>query len=124
VHLVKIGSVWRHHRTDDEVRIYIGRDCRGYVGSPLGKPAYFKGPDALEQYRNWLREKLSDPQSPQALEILRISELVASGKPVTLLCWCAKDSRGLTTQDRPYICHAQIVGEVVEKVAVRFQSLR
>ena len=125
MHRVKIASVWRHHRSDDEVRVYTGRKCRGYEDSPLGKPASFKGgrEHVLEQYRSWLKDKLQDSSSPQAKEILRISKLVASGYPVTLLCWCAKDSQGLTTQDQPYTCHAQIVGEVVEKVAARLGGL-
>jgi|APSaa5957512622_1039677.scaffolds.fasta_scaffold26825_2 hypothetical protein len=124
MHRVRIGSVWRHHRSDDEVRVYTGRKCRGYKASPLGKPARFKGGRelVLEQYRSWLKGKLQDKTSPQAREILRISELVASGCQVTLLCWCAKDAEGLSTEDLPHTCHAQIIGEVVEKVAVRLKS--
>lgn len=120
----RIASVWHHRRSDDEVRVYTGRACRGYKESPLGKPREFtpdKGP-VLEQYRTWLREKVKDPRSPQTKELLRIAALVAGGKKVTLLCWCAKDANGLTSEDLPFICHAQIVGEVVERVARRIKG--
>ena len=103
------------------MRIYTGRKCRGYKASPLGKPLRFKNPGALDKYRDWLKEKLKDPDSPQAKEILRISKLVAQGYQVTLLCWCAKDAQGLTTE-KPHTCHAQIIGEVVEKVSLRLSS--
>lgn len=31
-----------------------------------------------------------------------------------LVCWCAK-KQGLTTKDKPYTCHAQILSEELEK---------
>jgi uncharacterized lipoprotein YddW (UPF0748 family) len=115
-----VASVWRHHRREGEVRIYTGRACRGYEASPLGKPAWMtrdKGPP-LDQYRDWLREKLQT-DTPQRREILRISHLLAEGQQVTLLCWCAKTNEGLDSSQEPYRCHAQVIAKVTEEVARR-----
>jgi len=102
------------------VRIYTGRACRGYAASPLGKPEWMtrdKGPP-LEQYRDWLRENLKS-DTPQRQEVLRISQLLAEGEQVTLLCWCAKNNDGLDSSQEPYRCHAQVIAKAAEEVARR-----
>ena len=120
---IKVASVWRHIRQEGEVRVYVGRMCRGYSESPLHNP-HFKGSreEILEGFRGHLRQELADPKSPAALEILRLAQLHASGESVTLLCWCAPGPEGLPL-DGKVICHAQIIGQVVERVSSRMKVL-
>lgn len=108
---VQVANIWKHHRSPDEVRVYIGRACRGYPQSPLANPyrsSELGSKDlALQAYRDWLKSQLRDSQTPAALEILRLSQ-TALEEQVTLLCWCT-----------PAPCHGDIVREAVEKLMVR-----
>ena len=108
---VRVANIWKHHRSEGEIRVYVGRACRGYPQSPLGNPyrASEGGRDqALTQYRAWLTEALQDARSPAAAEVIRLARLVAGGADLVLLCWCA-----------PKDCHGDIVAEAVEKLAAR-----
>jgi hypothetical protein len=119
---IKVASVWRHLRQESEVRVYVGRKCRGYAESPLHNPHFGGGKeDALEGFRTHLRRELADPRSPAALEVVRLAELHAAGHPITLLCWCAPGPEGLPL-DGVVICHAQIIGQVVEKVSEKLRA--
>lgn len=119
---IKIASVWRHLRQEGELRVYVGRKCRGYPESPLHDP-HFGGSkeDALEGFRTHLRRESADHKSPAACEILRLARLHAAGHPITLLCWCAPGPEGIPL-DGEVICHAQIIGQVVEKVSRRIRA--
>lgn len=35
---VFVANIWKHHRTESEIRVYIGSACRGYPQSPLANP--------------------------------------------------------------------------------------
>ena len=116
--MIRVASVWRHHRREGEERVYVGRTCRGYPGSPLGNP--YRGGDALSNYETWLRSRIQERDPKVVAELIRIAEL-SEVRDVTLLCWCAKSSDGLLPED-PLICHAQIVGRVVGKIAMNAAS--
>lgn len=107
---VRVANIWKHLRTETETRVYIGRACRGYAQSPLANPwkVEEKRGETLARYRDWLREALKDPTSPQAREVFRLGQLVAAGEDLVLLCWCA-----------PRSCHGDLVAEVVAKVGNR-----
>jgi len=113
---VQVANIWKHHRTEDEVRVYIGRACRGYSRSALANP--FRRDDegskeqAILRYREWLRDQLREPNSAAAREILRLGQMVAGGTEVTLLCWCS-----------PASCHGDVVQVAVERVASRLSVL-
>lgn len=91
--------------------MYVGRKAPGYPASPLGNPFKVNDSDretVLEQYRAWLKVALEERRAPQVSEIQRLARLVLDGEDVVLLCWCS-----------PKPCHAEIVAEVVVKLARR-----
>jgi hypothetical protein len=109
---VRVANIWKHHRSDTETRVYIGRACRGYPRSPLANP--FRKSEvgskdaAITAYREWLRGQLSDSKSEAAQEVIRLGRLVAEGAEITMLCWCS-----------PASCHGDVVKEAVERMAER-----
>lgn len=65
--------------------------------------------EAIRRYGIWFNDNL--PRLKFALE-----ELAAYHKKngaLNLICWCAGQD-GLTTNDKPFICHAQIISEYIE----------
>lgn len=108
---VRVANIWKHHRTDGEERVYIGRACRDYPGSPLGNPWRVEPGNrggTLGRYRTWLRQELKDPESPARAEVIRLGKRAHAGADLVLLCWCA-----------PARCHGDIVAEAVERLARR-----
>ena len=106
----RVASIWKHHRSEGEVRVYIGRACRGYPQSPLANPhkvADHGRGNTLGLYREWLREALKDLEHPATREIIRLAHLVLK-EDVVLLCWCS-----------PAPCHGDIVKKAVEKLSSR-----
>lgn len=59
----------------------------------------------IEQYRKLLQDSMS-VQGEMYKEILRIKELLDSGKNVALSCWCS-----------PLPCHAEVIAEAVQKLS-------
>lgn len=87
--------------------VYIGRPS--IFGNPYshkeGTLARYKVDtieEAVEKYREYV---LSNPDLLKAILKLR-------GK--VLGCWCAKKG-GLTTQDKPFKCHGQVILELIEE---------
>lgn len=110
---VQVANIWKHHRSEGEIRVYIGRACRGYPQSPLANPyrASKGGRElAITQYRTWLQDALQDAGSPQAVEMVRLARIVADGGELVLLCWC-----------HPKPCHGDIVAVAVERLAARLR---
>jgi len=92
-----------------ETVVYIGRGGRGMAGSPLANPFKLTDPSDdqqraifIDQYRAWLTELLSDPNSPQSKEIARLAVMAKRGA-VALQCWCA-----------PKPCHGDVVKDMLD----------
>ena len=101
------------HRTrdpDDPDHVYIGRaNARyGLTCSKWGNPFKVQRdtPEerrrAIERDRRYLLEER--PDLPTDLPELR-------GR--TLYCWCAPPE-GLTSEDRPYVCHGQVLAALAD----------
>lgn len=93
------------HIMKDKYDIYIGRP--GPFGNPYthksGTQAKYKvdtREEAVEKYREYLLG------NKDLLE--KIKEL----KGKILGCWCAKKG-GITTSDKPFICHGQVIAEIL-----------
>ena len=92
----------------DEYDVYIGRACYGRKGSIFGNP--YKGPGAVSAYKAWFEEKVkNDP-------IFRREALALRGK--TLACWCACPGEPLTADDKPFVCHGQVIAAWVDSQPV------
>ena len=103
----KIRIVHIKHQVPYDV--YIGRPSKWsnpFTNNPKAKLAKFiveENEDVLEKYSNWLltQENL----------LLSLHEL--EGK--ILGCWCTpKEKVYLTTDDKPYKCHGQVLAELIE----------
>lgn len=116
---VKVANVRKHHRTGEETRVYVGRKCNGYEGSPLGNPFRPGGlpGSSIPKFRTWLVDKLHEKDAAVTEEVLRLARIHLSGKSLTLLCWCAPTGAGLTTEDKPYKCHGQEIAEIVQQIS-------
>jgi len=100
------------HCMIDEYDVYVGRGYgkKGKWGNPFshkeGTMAKYKVDtveEAVEKYKEY---------------ILNNSELLGSLKDLknkTLACWCAPKD-GLTTDDRPFVCHGQVLLELLEEL--------
>lgn len=89
--------------------VYIGRGQGSIWGNPFshkyGTIAKYRVNSlaaAIESYRQWI---LGNPTL-----LARLPEL----KDKILGCWCA-GYNGLTINDRPYICHGQVLLELANK---------
>lgn len=103
----------------DFTQIYIGRKSSAYtglpggrpLGSPLGNPFYVPyGCSQVERervialYKEWLLERLENPDSQAAKEFYRIKSLHESGTHIALACWC-----------KPKSCHGDVLKELLLK---------
>lgn len=98
------------HCMVEEYDVYIGRGKGSIWGNPFthkdGTAAKIKVAsveEAIERYREYV---MSSPDLMSKLSQLK-------GK--TLGCWCAPKG-GLTTDDRPFKCHGQILLEIMEEL--------
>lgn len=96
------------HCKINEFDIYIGR------GSQWGNPFTHKSgtqanwvvktrEEAIEKYVEWLHKQ----------DKLLIDLPLLKGK--TLGCWCA-GKQILTCDDKPYICHGQVLAELADSI--------
>lgn len=85
------------HGEPFDVRI----DRRTRWGNPYHVPDTGERAGVIEQYRAYL---LASPVLRGRLPELR-------GK--TLACWCAPQG-GLTADDKPYVCHGQVLAELAD----------
>lgn len=97
-----------HCKTGDPYDIYIGRPS--IFGNPYshkeGTLAKYKVDtieEAVEKYKEYV---LANPELLKKI-------LALKGK--VLSCWCAKKGEHLTTDDKPYKCHGQVILEIIEK---------
>ena len=95
---------------------YVGRAVpRSGIkkGSPLGSPFKLKNQvddherkALIARYAIWLNEQLTDPHSPQSLEMERLCKLYRVSGELTLICWCA-----------PKACHAEVIrAKILERM--------
>ena len=89
---------------------YMGRGWRDSTGtrrvSPLGNPdehPKFPG-STLPAYKAWLWEKMQNPDSKQAKEILRLAKRYAAGDTLYMACHCKDVST----------CHTSVVMAAVK----------
>lgn len=76
-------------------------------GSPLANPfslQQYTREECLNKYRSWLVEQLNDINSPQSIELNRLTELVLKGQDINLICFC-----------KPKDCHGDIIKEFILK---------
>ena len=82
--------------------IYVGRP------SPLGNLFRLHREEeraaVVRDYEDWLAQQLLNPSSPTSIEIHRLA-LLARGRDLCLLCWCA-----------PKACHADIIKRTIEAI--------
>lgn len=87
---------------------YVGRNFAGNDASPLANP--FRVAEhteaghqaAVDKYTTWLMDKFKDPNSPQAVEYMRLKELYNATGEIKLGCWCA-----------PLPCHADVIAKLI-----------
>ncbi len=89
---------------------YCGRAWKGYAASVLGNP--FKGPDAIEQFGDWLWERIQARNEGIciALQNIRFNDYKLQDEaciagyeepvPYRLGCWCSSEAK-------PKPCHVQ-----------------
>jgi hypothetical protein len=87
---------------------YIGRP------SPLGNPfTHLKNSkyaektcssrdESVDNYREWLMERLEESDSDVAEELIRLNDMLEETGRLTLLCWC-----------RPSLCHGDVIKEIL-----------
>lgn len=91
---------------------YIGRknSYYGFEGSVLANPESLKSEadrDAnIARYAVWLDGKMKS-DTPQRLEILRLTRSWRATGRLTLICWCA-----------PKACHGNVIKRLIEGGAV------
>src|SRR5438105_3929337 len=90
----------------DAYDVYIGRaghGQNGYFGNPYSVKQY--GRMALPLFRQYFDARLQrDPKFRARIEVLRDK---------TLGCFCAPPG-GVTSADRTYCCHGQVIAEYVD----------
>lgn len=95
--------------------VYCGRVNPSYklAGSPLANPFKLEidtdeeRKRLLEEYREWLYEKLSEFKAPQWNAIQKLADLLES-QPLSLGCWCA-----------PKACHCDVIADFVRRECAR-----
>jgi uncharacterized phage-like protein YoqJ len=94
--------------------VYVGRrlPAHGLAASPLAN-SFHVGPDGtreevVERYRGWLRAEYARPGSRVRGELLRIRDLVVSGRDVSLAVWKS-----------PQEGHVEVVRAAVERLVER-----
>lgn len=95
-------------KKDSSYTHYVGRKNSSFFleGSSLANPFTLKKEaereSVLEQYKEWLDEKLSDPMSDESTELDEIvNDLLTQGS-ITLGCFC-----------KPKKCHAEYIAEYI-----------
>jgi len=111
--VILIGNV-RNVRDWLSTVIYVGRPIKSssvhseiQKGSVLGNP-FVEGKDGsrevvIEKYRKWLWAECCKAKSPVKDELMRLVEIVKSGKTIVLVCWCD-----------PLPCHASVIKRAIE----------
>lgn len=96
----------RNKRSFNKSGVYVGRP------SPLGNPwtvnekdPKFAREKVIEYYREWLREKMKDPDCREYKMIMEIVALAKKQEVLNLICWC-----------EPLGCHADVIKECVEAI--------
>lgn len=89
---------------DSRWDVYIGRP------SPFGNPFVLtmktRREEVLRKFGIWFKKKLAQDPTYKA----QVHKL----KGKSLGCFCAEGSSELTADDKPYVCHGQIIAEYVD----------
>lgn len=104
-------------------KLYVGEPFKIYIGRPsiLGSPYTVKEygrAGCIEKYNSYFQSIMQGTLKGQDFDAIRKAVVYLKkvhdeyGKLV-LECWCAKGE--ITTKDKPYICHGQVIAEYLEK---------
>lgn len=95
--IVVVSNAKREHGTG----VWIDR--RSVLGNPFNVQTHGRL-DAIAMYRDWLIERLNEPDSPQLAMLRYLTELsIRPGLGVHLVCHCA-----------PAPCHGDVLAELIE----------
>lgn len=86
--------------TLDSIDIYIGRPSA--LGNPYPMKDKSDRPRVIELYRQWLWKQIQ-LKNRSYQELVRITNLVNSGKNIRLICYCA-----------PLPCHGDVIVRAVQ----------
>jgi hypothetical protein len=113
------GILVAHLAAAPKPYVYVGRAMPGIPASPLGNP--FRpapGVDAIESFRQWLREAWAEvakkgdharqAQWEAVKELKRLAAEYRETGRLTLACWCAPDD-----------CHADVIADAVAGMVAR-----
>lgn len=104
-------------RLDDTYDVYIGREGHGLSGIH-GNPFRLNDEETrgatLKRFKGYFYKRVdSEPEYKTLLIGLKKWKLKRGS--LKLGCFCA-DFGGLTCQDKPHICHGQIIAEYIDMV--------
>lgn len=110
-------------------KLYAGEPFKIYIGRPsiFGNPYSVKEygrAGCIEKYNNYFQSimqgTLKGPNFDYTGPGVRLRKAIIHLKKIhdvygklVLECWCAKGE--ITTKDKPYICHGQVIAEYLEK---------
>lgn len=81
--------------------VYVGRPSA--LGNPYSAASVGRS-TAIEQYRDWLRDKIAARDRPVCEALDRLLQHALAQRKLILVCWCA-----------PLACHAEVIADELAK---------
>ena len=104
--MIRIVNIRNYIRNNKCTEVYIGRQCGGFLKSPLSNQ--FKiGRDGdreqvIAKYKIWLWNQYQKEDSEARKELNRLCALCRQGIDIVLMCWCV-----------PQMCHGTVIQDCV-----------